>query len=75
MYRCTADVEACRAFYEALSKVDGDYLEWRSVVLAKKQHKWIYVQANTYLDGEDVILKEYEETKEGIIQSWAERAV
>jgi dipeptidyl-peptidase III len=75
MYRSTADVEACRTFYEALSKVDGESLEWRRIVLAKKQPKWIYVQANTFLGAKGVILKEYEESNEGIIQSWAERAV
>ena len=73
MYRCTADVESCRAYYEELSKVEGEYLEWRRIVLAKQQPKWVYVQANTILDGEHVTLKEYEATPEGVIQSWAER--
>lgn len=75
MYRCTADVQACRSYYEELSRVDGIYLEWRNIVLANNQPKWVYVQANTYLEGEEVRLKEYEPTKEGVIQSWVERSV
>ena len=73
MYRCTADVKSCRAYYEDLSRVEGVYLEWRRIVLGKQQPKWIFVQANTFLDGEHVTVKEYEATPEGVIQSWAER--
>ena len=75
MCRCTADVESCRQYYEDLSKVDGHYLEWRRIVLAQKQPKWVFVQANTFLHGEEVILKEYEPTPEGVIQSWLERGI
>ena len=73
MYRCTADAENCRIYYEELSKVDGQYLEWRRIVLAKKQPIWVFVQANTFIEGEHVILKEYGATPEGVVQSWAER--
>jgi dipeptidyl-peptidase III len=75
MYRCTADVDGCRVYYEGLSAVDGIYLEWREAVLAQKPPPLVFVQANTFLDGERVILKEYEPTFKGIIQSWAERVV
>lgn len=75
MYRCTADVKSCRDYYEDLSKVDGNYLQWRKVVLASKLPKWVFVQANTFLENGNVFLKEYEPTKEGVIQSWYERKV
>jgi dipeptidyl-peptidase III len=75
MYRCTADVQSCRTYYEDLSKVDGEYLEWRKVVLATKIPRWVFVQANTFLDNGDIILKEYEASKEGVIQSWCGRMV
>ena len=75
MYRCTADVDACRLYYESLSRVDGEYLEWRKIVLTQKQVNWLFVQANTFLDGDEVLLKEYDPTPEGIFQSWAERDV
>ena len=75
MYRCTADAEGCRAYYEELSKVDGDYIEWRDSVLANKPPPLIFVHGNTFLEGDTVILKEYEPTIEGVIESWAERGV
>ena len=73
MYLCTADIKTCRPYYENLSKVEGHYLEWRRIVLAKQQPKWVFVQANTFLDGEHVTIREYDATPEGVIQSWAER--
>ncbi|KAM7186319.1 Peptidase family M49 domain containing protein [Rhypophila sp. PSN 637] len=77
MYRCTADVEGCRGYYEDLFRVDGEYLEWRETVLAKHPPPWAFVQANTFLDERtgSVTLKEYDATVEGVIQSWAERKV
>lgn len=75
MYRCTADVTACRSYYEDLSRVDGEYLEWRNIAVAIKEPRMVFVQANTFLDGDQVTLKEYNTTVEGVVQSWAERAV
>lgn len=75
IYRCTADVDSCRAYYEGLSKVKDEHLEWRQVVLANKPPPSVFVHGNTFLDGETVTLKEYEPTVRGIIESWVERKV
>ncbi|KAI9811063.1 MAG: hypothetical protein M1827_005645 [Pycnora praestabilis] len=77
IYRCTADVAACRTFYEALTKVEGVYKEWRKTVLANKKPRQVYVQANTVIseNGGKVRLVEYDATIEGMVQSWAEREV
>ena len=75
MYRCTADVHSCQQFYGDLSKVEGECLEWREIVLKKKQSKKAFVQANTFCQGEEVMLKEYASTTRGIVQSWVERSV
>ncbi|KFY81724.1 hypothetical protein V500_11143 [Pseudogymnoascus sp. VKM F-4518 (FW-2643)] len=69
------DVQSCRTYYEELSRVDGEYLEWRDIVLANKEPKWVFVQANTFLDGDQVSIREYDATEEGVIKSWAERRV
>lgn len=76
IYRCTADVHGCREFYEDLTNPDGIFLEWRRIMLVAQPAKQVFVQANTFVtdDGEPV-LKEYEPTVDGMIQSWAERAV
>ncbi|KAK7448564.1 dipeptidyl-peptidase 3 [Colletotrichum acutatum] len=75
MYRCTADVQACRVYYEMLSTLTQKHLEWRKVVVASKPPPLVFVHANTSLEGDEVILREYEPTVEGLIQSWAERRV
>ena len=76
IYRCTADIDECRIFYEDLSRVDGEFAEWRRIVLANKEPKWVFSQPNTFL-GEDgvVSLKEYPPTVQGVVESWAERDV
>ncbi|KAL7929496.1 peptidase family M49 domain-containing protein [Trichoderma chlorosporum] len=75
IWRCTADVSACRDFYEPLCAVDGVYEEWRKIVVSKPKMKWKFVQPNTFLTGNSVEVKVYEESNEGIIQSWAERNI
>lgn len=76
MYRCTADVATCRTYYEGLSNVEGEYIEWRQAVLDNKPPPLVFVHANTFLNAEGTVtLKEYEPTVEDIIQSWAERDV
>lgn len=75
IYRCTADVEGCRAFYSALTDPDERLLEWRVTMLANEPAKQIFVQGNTFKDGDDVSLSDYDTTVEGVIRSWAERKV
>jgi dipeptidyl-peptidase III len=75
MYRCTADAQTCREYYEELSRVDGEYLGWRKAMLAVKPPPLVFVQANTFLDKETVRLQEYDATVEGLIQSWVDRDI
>lgn len=35
----------------------------------------LFVHANTFLEKEQVVVKEYKGSSEGIIQSWSERAL
>lgn len=73
IYRCTADVSACREFYEALTKPDETFLQWRQIMLKRQPARQVFVQPNTMIIHGQVVLKEYEATVEGMIQSWAER--
>ena len=75
IYRCTGDVQACRTLFETLTNPDPKSLEWRRIVVAARPAKRISVQPNTFIVDGDVILKEYEPTTFGVIQSWAERDV
>lgn len=74
-YRCTANVDECRPFYEDLTRVDGVFLEYRELVLRKKNLNEIFVQANTFVVDGEVQLRTYEPTVRGMIRSWAEREV
>ena len=75
IFRCTADVQACRLYFDDLSRVDNNHLEWRRIVLANSPPKRVFSHANTFVVGEEVVVKEYPPTPEGVIQSWAERAI
>lgn len=77
IYKSTADVETGASFFTDMSGVGLEY--WgskvRAVVLANKQPRKVYVQANTILDEATgkVECVQYDPTLEGMIQSWAER--
>ncbi|PLB46256.1 dipeptidyl peptidase III [Aspergillus steynii IBT 23096] len=75
VYRCTADIENCRALYEDLSTVDEEALRWRDVVISRKDPPLAFCQANTFLGGDTVSIKEYEPSARGVVQSWAERGI
>ncbi|PNS19717.1 hypothetical protein CAC42_7684 [Sphaceloma murrayae] len=74
VYKATADLKAGKELYEGITGVD----EWfadkvRPEVLRRAQPRKVFVQANTFLEGEEVTLREYEATAEGMIRSYAER--
>lgn len=74
IWHSTADVNACRPLYEALSAVDGEHEIWRQIVASNREPKWKFVQPNTYLKDDDIVgLREYEASNVDIIQSFAER--
>ena len=77
VYKCSADVDAARAFYEEFTKVEGDF--WgekvRGQVLRRKTPRKVFVQGNTVEEDGKVELREYEASLEGMIRSWAERDV
>lgn len=55
--------------------VEGIYEQWRQIVCSKPRPRWKFTQPNTFVDGETVEVKLYEENNKGIIQSWAERGI
>ena len=73
IWRCTANVGACRPFYQSLTSVEGLYEAWRSVVATRPERRAKFVPGNTYNKNGEVECREYEESDEGIIRSWAER--
>ncbi|RVX74900.1 hypothetical protein B0A52_01177 [Exophiala mesophila] len=75
MYRVTADIDACRPYFESLSKVEEDHLGWRKTLMAQSSPRLIYVHANTFLHEGKAVLKEYEASNAGIVESWFDRAI
>ena len=75
IYRCTADISKRRRFYEELSRVDDEALTWRDIIISKKDPPLAFSQANTYIVEDNVRIKEYEPTVQGIVQSWTERSI
>jgi len=75
IYKATADLAAGTKLYNDITHVN----EWwgtkiRDEVLRQKTPRKVFVQANTILSkGENVVLKEYPATAEGMIQSYADR--
>ncbi|KAK0099275.1 bifunctional diacylglycerol diphosphate phosphatase/phosphatidate phosphatase [Cadophora gregata] len=76
VWRSTADIEACRPYYEDLSAVDGEFEKWRQVVAANYEPKWKFVQPNTFINPDgSVEIREYEASNAGIIKSFFERGI
>jgi dipeptidyl-peptidase III len=76
VYKSTANFDAGKALYDDMTHVDEFYAEKvREVVISKKVPRKIIVQANTFLEADNVVLKDYPATLEGIIQSYAERSL
>ena len=76
VYKSTADLEAGKRLYEEITDVEDFWAtKVREQVLKKRIPRKIFVQANTFLDGDKVTLREYDSTLEGMIQSYAERDI
>ncbi|KAF7871763.1 hypothetical protein EAF04_003870 [Stromatinia cepivora] len=69
IWRCTADVLSCKELYEPMlyAQLMGSTRSGGRL--------WKFVQPNTFIKGDDddVEVKVYEESNEGIIQSWVDR--
>ncbi|XP_018314001.1 dipeptidyl peptidase 3 isoform X1 [Mycetomoellerius zeteki] len=80
VYKSMGDFESAKKMYDRYSEVpeNGPYPwgRWRDLILSRKEPRKIFVQSNTFIDGSDsnnVILKNYEPSFAGLIQSWIER--
>ncbi|KAK6529299.1 hypothetical protein TWF281_008476 [Arthrobotrys megalospora] len=73
IYKASADVKGGVALYDKMTSVSDTMAKFRDVVMSKKQPRKQFVQANTTLSGDEVTIKEYEATQEGLIQSWLDR--
>lgn len=76
IWRSTADVAAYREYYEELTEPTVVFLEWRHIMLSRLSARHVFVQPNTVLGSDgNAVLREYEASIEGMIESWAERVI
>lgn len=75
IYKATANHKDGVAFYNDMTQVTEEYARFRDVVLSKKLPRKQIIQANTEINNESILVKEYEETPVGMIQSYYERQV
>lgn len=74
VFKATADFTAGKKLYETYTSVDEWYAtKLRPEVIRQAKPRKVFVQANTLLEGDNVVLKEYEATPEGMIQSFVDR--
>uniref|UniRef100_A0A6P7FY09 Dipeptidyl peptidase 3 n=1 Tax=Diabrotica virgifera virgifera TaxID=50390 RepID=A0A6P7FY09_DIAVI len=73
IYKATGNLEKAQELYNHYAEVTEPWLSWRSIVLANKQPRKMFVQANTSTAENGVSLKSYEPSLEGLVQSWVER--
>jgi len=76
VYKSIADVRAGSELYNRMTEVTKQFESYREVVMRLEQPRKVFVQANTVLSEEGgVELREYEDSVEGMVKSYAERGV
>merc|ERR1711944_243150 len=73
VYKSTGDVETASKMFEKYSKVNEQWLQWRDIVISRKQPRKMKVQANTIIKDEKLTLLDYPSNHAGVFQSWRER--
>ncbi|KAH9997284.1 aflatoxin-detoxifizyme [Russula vinacea] len=74
--KSTADGAGARQFYTQLTTpLPGWDKDIRDVVLRKKTPRKLFVQPNTFIQDGEVVLRDYNLTPAGVIQSFIERKV
>ncbi|KAI9033802.1 peptidase family M49 [Phycomyces nitens] len=76
VYKAMAAEQLGTQFYLDATSVPEDWAtNMRDIVLRNKQPRKVFVQANTFIENGKVVLKDYEPTAVGMIQSYVERRV
>lgn len=75
VYKATGDAAAGTELYNKVTSVPDEWLAYRDIVIAKRQPRKVLLQANTFVEGGEVVLKEYAADEAGVIQSFLERTI
>ena len=76
IFKCTGNSKEGIAYYNDITTVTPDFGRFRDTVLKKKLSRKHLIQANTVIKNDgSIVVKEYEESETGMIQSYSERSV
>jgi len=73
VYKSLGDFESADEMFTKLSKITDQWLQWRDIVVDRKQPRKMKVQANTIIKDEKLTLVDYPSNHDGVFQSWRER--
>ncbi|XP_077293457.1 dipeptidyl peptidase 3 isoform X2 [Arctopsyche grandis] len=71
--KSTGNADGARKLFAHYSELRGSWIQWRDIVLAHKQPRKMLVKPNSFLKDGSVVLKTYEPSHQGLIQSWVDR--
>lgn len=71
--KATGDFKGAEKLFEKYSRLDAPWDSWRDIVMLHKQPRNIFVQPNTEHKDNNVVLKCYPASAEGLISSWVDR--
>lgn len=76
IYKCSGDDKSGSHYFIERSTVTPDLAKLRDTVMSKRLPRRQFIQINTSLsDSNEVVLQEYEETAQGMLDSFVERQV
>lgn len=73
VYKSTADLESASKMFEDYANVNDNFLEIRSIIVENKQPRRLELQGHLEINGEKIVYKEFQESFEGIINSYMNR--
>lgn len=75
IFKTTADYENGSKLYNDMTNVGPELAKYRDIVMKSKLPRKQFIQANTVIEGDDVVFKSYESSSVGLIESFAQRRV
>lgn len=74
IWKCTGDCESAKAFFDKYSEVNEFYLKIRQITCENEVPRRLELYHNLVMkDNKSIVLEEYPETLEGIIESFVDR--
>jgi dipeptidyl-peptidase-3 len=73
VYKSTGNVAEGSAMFNMYSTVVPEMMAYRAIVMARKEPRRLLLQPNMTMEGDTVVLKEYQENAVGVLESFVDR--